>query len=206
MKKIIMNKKIIIFLLCSVIGITQGFAITAKQVLDKTAATLSNKSGISANFTMSGTQYGNVSGVITVKGRKFHASTPVAVIWFDGKTQWTYMKKNDEVNVSTPNEAQLQAINPYNFIHLYKSGFSYTMTTQGTAYVVHLTATGAKSGIQEMYITVNKKSYVPSQVKMRQGKTWSTIDISGFKKSAVSDTVFRFNSKDYPQAEIIDLR
>lgn len=206
MNKIIMKKKIITLMLCSAMGITHGLAITAKQVLDKTAATLSNKGGISANFTMSSKQYGNISGSITVKGRKFHASTPVATIWFDGKTQWTYMKKNDEVNVSTPNEAQLQAINPYNFIHLYKSGFSYTMTAQGTGYVVHLTATGAKNGIQEMYITVDKKSYVPSQVKMRQGKAWSTIDISGFTKSNAGDAVFRFNPKDYPQAEIIDLR
>ena len=132
--------------------------------------------------------------------------TPLATIWFDGKTQWTYMKNNDEVNVSNPTEAQLQAINPYNFINLYRNGFSYTMTTKGANYEVHLTATNKKRSVQEMYITVNKSTYVPTNVKMRQSSGWTTIKISNFKATKLSDSMFRFNSKDYPHAEVIDLR
>ena len=56
-----------------------------------------------------------------------------------------------------------------------------------------------------MYITVDK-NYVPKQVKMRQGSTWTTISISHFKASRQSDATFSFNSKDFPTAEVIDLR
>lgn len=56
-----------------------------------------------------------------------------------------------------------------------------------------------------MYITVDK-NYVPKQVKMRQGSTWTTISISNFKASRQSDATFSFNSKDFPTAEVIDLR
>ena len=87
-------------------------AQTAKEVLDKTAATVSNKGGAQASFTISG-QSMNASGTIAIKGKKFHATTAQATIWFDGKTQWTYMKNNDEVNISNPTESQLAAINPY---------------------------------------------------------------------------------------------
>lgn len=41
---------------------------------------------------------------------------------------------------------------------------------------------------------------------MKQSKGWTTIDISQFKAKAQPDNLFRFNSKDYPQAEVIDLR
>ncbi len=180
-----------------------AFGQTAKQVLDKTAAVVSNKSGASASFSIKGTM--NASGSIAIKGRKFQASTPQATIWFDGKTQWTYVKKNDEVNVSNPSSDELAAINPYNFIYLYKKGYTYTLAKKNGNYEVHLKAQGKKS-ISELYIVVNQKTYVPSQIRMKQQKGWTTIDISQFKQAKLADSMFQFNSKDFPQAEVIDLR
>ena len=180
-------------------------AQTAKSVLDKAAANVSAKEGIRANFKMTGS-HGNTSGQIAVKGRKFYATTPMATVWFDGKTQWTYMKNNDEVNISNPTEAQLQAINPYNFINLYKKGYNYTLNKSGNDFVVHLTATNANAKIKEMFISINKNNYNPTQVKLLQGKKWTIFDITDLKKQAVADSQFRFNSKDFPSAEVIDLR
>ena len=182
-----------------------SFAQSAKAVLDKAAGTITAQSGVKANFKMT-TANGSTSGTIAIKGKKFYATTPQAKVWFDGKTQWTYLKNNDEVNVSNPTEAQLQAINPYNFINLYKHGYSYTMNTAGNDYVIHLTASNADRKIKELFISVNKKSYQPKQVKMLQGKKWTTFDINSIKKESIPDSQFRFNAKDFPQAEVIDLR
>ena len=188
------------------VTICSANAQTAKLVLDKTASVLSNKGGVTAKFSITGKNIGTTSGKISVKGRMFQATTPQAMVWFNGKTQWTYMKSQQEVNVSNPTEAELQAINPYNFINIYKKGYSYTMKTVSAGYEVHLKATDAKRQIQEMYITVNKSTYAPSQVKMRQGKKWTTINVSSLKKANLSSSVFTFPSKDYPNAEVIDLR
>ena len=182
-----------------------GYAQTAKSVLDKAAATITAPQGVKANFKMSATS-GSTSGTIAIKGKKFYATTPQATVWFDGKTQWTYMKNNDEVNVSNPTEAQLQAINPYNFINLYKRGYNYTINTAGKDYVVHLLANSGERKIKELFVTVDKKNYQPKQVKMLQGKKWTTFDISNIKKEKLADGQFRFNSKDFPKAEITDLR
>jgi outer membrane lipoprotein-sorting protein len=194
---------ILSFIICH-LSFSFAYGQSAKQVLDKTAAVVAAKSGAKASFTIKGDQM-NASGTIAIKGRKFQASTPQATIWFDGKTQWTYLKKNDEVNVANPTEAELAAINPYNFIYMYKKGYKYTMEKKNGSFIVHLTATDKRS-IQEMYITINPKSYIPSQIRMRQQKGWTTITISGFKQSKLSDGLFRFNSKDFPNAEVIDLR
>ena len=198
-------KKIVV-LITAVLFSALSFGQTAKQVLDKAAAAVSSKSGVTASFTMSSAQYGNTSGTISVKGRKFHASVPMATMWFDGKTQWTYMKKNNEVNVTTPTEAQLQAINPYNFINMYKKGFKYTMTQTDKSYKVHLTATDQSRRVKEMFITVDKKTYHPTEVKLLQKQKWTTFVISNLVTSKLPDSEFRFNSKDFPSAEVIDLR
>ena len=182
-----------------------SFAQSAKAVLDKAAGTITAQSGVKANFKMT-TANGSTSGTIAIKGKKFYATTPQAKVWFDGKTQWTYLKNNDEVNVSNPTEAQLQAINPYNFIHLYKRGYTYTMNTAGNDYVIHLMASSADRKIKELFISVNKKNYQPKQVKMLQGKKWTTFDINSIKKESIPDSQFRFNAKDFPKAEVTDLR
>ena len=181
-------------------------AENAKRILDKAAATVSNRSGVQAHFQMISKQFGSTSGDIAIKGSKFHATTPDATIWFDGKTQYTYMKGNDEVNVSNPTEAQLQAINPYNFIYLYKKGYKLSAKEVNNSYEVHLVPTDKKRNIQEMYIIVDKGSYHPTHVKMKQKDKWSTIIISQLKTATLSDDLFQFNSKDFPTAEIIDLR
>ena len=177
-------------------------AQTARQVLDKTAAALNNKGGITASFSIKG----GVSGTISVKGRKFQASTPQGIVWFDGKTQWTYVEQNGEVNVSNPTAAELQAINPYNFIHLYRNGYKAELKDVGSLYQIHLVATGKGQSIGEMFIRVDKNTYAPTILSMREGKNWTTITVGSFKKANLADSYFTFPSKDYPQAEIIDLR
>ena len=200
-----MVKVILPFYLITLLPLS-GNAESAKSILDKAAATVSNPNGVQANFEMHSKQFGDTSGSISIKGKKFHASTPQAIIWFDGKTQWTYMKQNDEVNVSNPSESELQAINPYNFINIYKKGFKLSSKKVNNSYEVHLKATDKKRKIQEMYIIVDQNSYRPTHVKMLQNGKWSVLLISGLKTTNLSDGLFQFDAKDFPQAEIIDLR
>ncbi len=197
-------KKICILILTALIS-TVATAQTAKSVLDKAAAHITVKEGVKANFKMQG-GIGNTSGTILIKGKKFQATTPQAIVWFDGKTMWTYMKQNEEVNVSNPTEAQLQAINPYNFINLYKNGYNCTLNNTGSSYVVHLTSNVKDRKIKELFVTIDKQSYRPTQVKLLQGKKWTIFDITDLSKSKVADSQFRFNAKDFPKAEVIDLR
>ncbi len=180
-------------------------ATQARQILDKTAKLISRKAGASANFTINGGANGTLSGTIFIKGNKFYAKTPQASTWYNGKTQWTYMAKSEEVNVSNPTDAQQAQMNPYKFITLYKKGYALSMKTVSGSYQIHLTSQ-KKQSIQEMYITINKVTNLPTQVKICQNNKWSTITITNFQTKDLSDGLFNFNSKNYPNAEIIDLR
>lgn len=202
-----MKKSFIITLMLAFVSILSfgQNASQARRILDKAASVIGRNGGATANFSISG-KYGNSSGTIAIKGNKFRATTPDAIVWYDGKTEWTYIKKNEEVNVSTPTEAQQQAMNPYKFITIYKNGFNLSMTSTASDHNIHLVAQNQSRTIKEMYITVDKRTNLPKQVKMRQQNGWSTINISNFKAVNQSDATFRFNSKDFPHAEVIDLR
>ena len=124
-------------------------------------------------------------------------------MWYDGKTQWVYDTRSDEVNISKPRPAQQQSMNPYSFLNLYKKGYDMSLTKAASGNEVHLVGKG--QSISEMYILIDA-NYVIKQVKMLQKGKWFTINISNFKHTNISDAAFTFNKKDYPHAEVIDLR
>ena len=188
------------------VGISAADNMTARKVLDKTAAVVGKKSGAQAQFHIANAKLGNASGTIAIKGNKFNARTADATVWFNGKTQWTYMKKTDEVNVTTPTQAQQTQMNPLTFINMYKSGYKLSMKTVEGKYEVRMVAENKSRSVQEMFIVVNPKTFVPTQVRMRQKDSWTTINISNFKAPPQSDAIFTFNKKDFPSAEIVDLR
>lgn len=177
----------------------------ARSVLNKTASLLGRKGGVSASFTLSNSKIGTVSGSIAVKGKKFNAKTKQAIVWYNGKTQWSYIKRNNEVNVTTPTPSQQQMMNPYAFINIYRSGYKLGLSNSGNNHIIHLKANGHKS-ISEMYITIGKSTNIPSIIKYKQNSSWTTIRIRNFRTSNLSDRVFTFNYKDFPSAEVVDLR
>ena len=177
-------------------------ADNGKKILDKVADKIAISKGFTANFSISGGKLNN-SGTISVKGDKFCARVSNAIMWYDGKTQWVYNKKSDEVNVSHPSASAQQSMNPYNFLTLYKKGYTITSSNIASGTQVHLVGKG--KSISEMYILVDKTFNI-KEVKFLQKGTWVTIHISNLKNQALNNSTFTFNAKEFPQAEIIDMR
>jgi len=55
------------------------------------------------------------------KHNKFKLEMPDMETWFDGKTQWVWIKSTNEVNVSTPSSAEIAAISPLALLNIYKA-------------------------------------------------------------------------------------
>lgn len=202
-----MKRNIIAMLIALIsVGAMAQSSSEARKVLDRAASLISKKSGASASFSMQNEKTGTINGTIAIKGQKFKASTSQATVWYNGKTQWTYMKNTDEVNVTTPNVARQSSMNPYAFINLYKSGYTLSMATKGQNYEVHMVAQNKGKDIKEAYVYVNKKTNVISSVRIYRKNQWTTITLSNFKSANLSDAQFQFNAKEFPHAEVIDLR
>lgn len=203
-------------LLCISLPVMAQGEKEARKVLDQTASVLKGSGGIEASFEASvfkGTQLqGSTSGTICIKENKFYISSPELLTWFDGKSQWVLLKNSDEVNVSTPTVEEVQKSNPYTFVNLYKKGYTLQLAEAdyngSKCYEATLTAQSSRQHIQEMRITIDKNSYLPLSIRIREGKnSWTRIRVKDIKtKRKWNDDFFRFNSKDYPKVEIIDLR
>lgn len=189
-------------------------AQTARQVLDATAAKL-QKGGVQANFqatTFSGlTEKGSSKCTLQLQGSKFKITMDGMTTWYDGKTQWTMLSGSGEVNLSQPTTAEAARINPYSFINLYKSGYNVTLknaTYQGRpCYDVTLTATSRCAAFQRVLISIDK-SYTPLNVRAKDAKgNWMRFRISSVQTGKhFNDATFRFDKKQYPDVEVIDLR
>ena len=203
-------------ILLSIAG--NGQAQEAQAILDQAAQAYEQSNGIKANFAIhSVVPQQNISesfeGIIEMKGDKFKLETPDMITWYDGQTQWVYVMRNEEVNVSTPSGDELQLTNPAVLLRQYKKGFSVqykgTSTTRQAKSAYDITLTPKKkSDIQQVDLQIEKVSHIPAAITItdKNGATVS-IHISKWetgKNQAAS--FFSFNESDYPDAEVIDLR
>lgn len=188
----------------------------ARKVLDQMSAKITASGGIKAGFSVTafvGKQsQGTEHGTFLTDGQRFQMTTSSLITWYDGKTQWSYFKQTEEVNVAEPTESELQTMNPYAFLSIYKKGFTYTMQDASylgkTVHEITLIATNKKQDIQRILLTVDKTTLLPLCVRILQGsKNWTRINVNRFQgNQKFSTDTFRFNAKKYPNAEVIDLR
>lgn len=189
----------------------------AKEILDKVSDILSKDNGIKATFRLKNYRMNKLSeqteGSLSLKGNRFILETPGTTTWFNGKTQWTYIAENEEINISTPTREELQSINPYSFIHLYKKGYAYQ--TNGTvqykgknAYKIILISESDKQDISKIELLIQQDNFQPVSIEIRSRKGEKTqIEILSYQsKQNLSDDSFTLNTKQYPRAEVIDLR
>lgn len=202
-----LKQSMLLVLICICTSMT-AFAqkdVTTKKVLDKTASKLMSMKSTKASFKITGAGQ-STNGTIYLSGSKYKVKTPEMTTWFDGKTQWAYMPETEEVNVSNPTQAEQASMNPYSFLSLYKKGYNYTMKKNKGSYDVHLTAENKNSSIPELKVMITD-AFIPTQVSIRQGKQWMTINITNIAGNQKFDkALFTFPKSKYPNAEIIDLR
>lgn len=202
-------------MLCVSAGLS---AQNAASILDKAAKAYEDANGVKAEFAMrvrsdKHQTTESFEGEIQIKGNKFTLRTPDVLTWFDGKTQWTYMLRTEEVNVSNPDGEELQLMNPALLLKNYKKGFDTKYKGESTAangksaYDVTLIPR-KKGSVIQVDLQIEKLSNFPAALTVvsKDGMT-STIRIANIKTGLNQpDSNFVFNASDFPDAEVIDLR
>ena len=142
---------------------------------------------------------------------KFRIHSSDMICWFDGKTQWSYLKQNGEVNITEPTPEELNTINPYALLSSYKQGYdlSYNglVTRNGKqGYEINLTPQGEQ---EISYVSlVISKAYEPVYmgIFLKNGQSQQFIVRSCQTHQSLNENLFRFDRRKYPDAEIIDMR
>lgn len=202
----------ICLLLSLPLSIMGQVALTAEEVMNRTTETYKSDGGKTIEFVMR-TNEGNSTGVISLKGESFVIDVQGVQTWFDGHTQWSLLKQNEEVNISTPTSEELQAINPYSWLTAYKKGYSLNLLTDKSknngTYNIEMVALSGNKDMQKIVLEIDSKTFVPKHIIMssRKGRDIVSIDVVSYKAHlAFADSFFSFDKQRYPDVEIIDLR
>ncbi|MBO7557841.1 MAG: outer-membrane lipoprotein carrier protein LolA [Bacteroidaceae bacterium] len=199
-------KKITLLLMMLVVTVAL-YAQNATNILDNSAATMRAAGNVKIGFTLEA-DGGASTGYIKLQRQKFVINMGGTITWFDGKTMWTYVKANDEVNVTTPSPDAVAKMNPYAFLSFYKKGYTAKLG-KSTAKEHEVVLTGKNgSPFKKVVVRINKSSKYPTVITMTSSKdAVTTIRCNSFlKNQKYKDSTFQFNKKNYPKAEVIDLR
>lgn len=189
----------------------------ARMILERTEAAFRRAGGIEADFTvqtyLNGALEGSSEGVIRLKGAKFVLDAEGVKTWFDGRTQWSYLAGSDEVNVSEPTPEELRSINPYLLLSAYKYGYALKLGKNASysgkaAYEVIMTTSDKNQDLQSITFFVAKDDYRPLGIDLT-GKEGTSLKLSikSYKTAQTyAESLFVFDKKAYPTAEVIDLR
>lgn len=151
------------------------------------------------------------SGSFTLKGTKFILEMEALKLWFDGKTQWSYVQQNNEVSITEPSEKELAETNPMAILSGFKSKclirFS-SKTKSEQNYCLEMVPKLKNKDLVKIEVQVNKNNgnlfliciYYTNGSK-------STLLLSNFQKNInIADTNFVFNSAKHKGVTINDLR
>lgn len=189
----------------------------AKVVLDNASSNFANKAGfvIDMSVTIDNNQSGKkstIKGNLLTKKEKFKLTFPDVVTYYDGKTEYVHLLKENEVNVSNPKAEDLKDTNPIFLLQSYKKDYKMryegTKTIKGkTLDVVSLFPNDRNKPFSIVTITIDKNTLMPVSIQTK-GKNGidTTVDIISCKEKNIEDVVFVFDEKANKNVELIDLR
>lgn len=200
-------KRIVIAILAVIAAVSME-AQTPQAMLDKCVAAINASGGVTANYSII-TNQGTSSGTIAMQGKKFRVLSPDAKCWYDGKTQWSWSPLTGEVNITTPDQEELQMTNPLAAVQHFKANFTMKKAKAKTAktYVIKLTPK-KKDNIKTLWLYFDETTSLLRTARFEmKDKSVYTVSIKGYKHKSLPSSTFTFDKSQVPAGtEVVDLR
>jgi outer membrane lipoprotein-sorting protein len=151
--------------------------------------------------------------IVTIFGAAVASKTDVAEeIISDGKTQWTYLKKDNEVQVNNVDNSGT-GLNPAQVFTIYEHGFKYIYTGEkkigGKIYQeIDLTPEDIDKSYFKIRLEIDKvKKQIYSALIFDKNGNHYTYTLRSFVPNIqVPDNTFSFDPKAHKGTEVVDLR
>ena len=190
----------------------------AKAILDGVTQKVNSLKTLKANFTLNlasanGKTKQSKSGSFMMKGQKYKILIQGQEIICDGKTIWTYVKDNNEVQVTNYNASE-QTISPTKLItNFYDKEYKYKyagVKKSGTKNcdAIELTPINSTKQFSKVEVLVDKASntIAGGSITEKNGNQYN-YSISNFAGNApIGDDQFTFNAAAHKGVEVVDLR
>ncbi len=190
-------------------------------ILDKVAKEYKTYKGAVIDFTLKmdnaqGDVHETSKGKAWAKGNMYKVNLMGVETYFDGTTKWSYMKDEEEVNVTTPDPNDKNSFNPTQLFTEYQNGYRVEYkkemfeNNRALQYVDLLPVQEKvkSSEFNRIKVKIDKDKNQIYQI-IRYGKDGNdyTITINKLEKNnSLQDSMFKYDKTKNPDVEIIDLR
>jgi outer membrane lipoprotein carrier protein len=216
-----MTKQLLVFLFS--IGLITQSALgqqdpRATKILDQMSAKYKSIKAFKATFAQTlendkAKVKENMTGDITVEGNKFRLKMAGQEVVNNGTTVYTYLKEENEVNVSNyePEEGE---VTPTNIFNMYKQGYKYQFVEEvkegkDTYEMIELTPENRDNAIFKIKLKINKKDKTIKswQLFNKNNGNRYLYTIKQFTPNvSVDAATFTFDKSKYKGVKVIDLR
>ena len=151
------------------------------------------------------------SGTFTLKSNKFILEMDAMKVWFDGKTQWSFIHQNNEVSITEPTEKELAETNPMAILSGFKSKCIIRFSAKNKSdqnHCIEMVPKLKNNEIVKIEVQVNKTNGNLFSIKIinKNGGN-SILTTTNFQKGiSIADNNFVFNPTKYKGVTINDLR
>lgn len=189
----------------------------AKSLLDKAVAVMENKKGMEVQFKIDvlntrSNKSESFNGDVLLKGEKFKLSLQGVNTYFDGKVQSVHMVKEKEVTISAPEKEDLKDVNPLLLMKSYKTDFKMRYMGASTyegklCEEVELYPNDLNSDYSIIHLMFEKKSMMLQSITLRgKGGIHTHFEVVKATPKDLNDAEFTFDTKKFPDVEVVDLR
>lgn len=149
---------------------------------------------------------------VQIKTNKYHVDMTKLALISDGKSQWTYLKEDKEVQVSSV-DSNSDALNPAKIFTIYEKGFKYQyigedFINKRTHQMIDLSPIDISKSYFKIRLGVDKATHrISRAVIFDKGGSKYTYEIQTFESNVkVPESEFFFDVKKNTGVEVVDLR
>lgn len=188
-------------------SIAVAFA-SAQDELARIRARIASAPSLELAFSIA-TENKPVQGSAIISGDKYFMNTDALKVWYDGRTQWTFLKSTGEVSITEPEVEELIVSNPLAMLSAPDDFFNISsLTAEKGMARVKLTPKKAVGGVKEIVLKINNKTSFPETITINfdDDRTMLLTVDNIADGSAKPISVFRYDASRFPAKDVIDLR
>jgi len=130
----------------------------------------------------------------------------------DGKSQWTYVKKDKEVELNNVDHSE-DNINPAQLFTIYEHGYKYIYNGEEkidgkVCQMIDLTPIDSKKQFFKVRLAIDKakKQMYSALIFDKSGARYTYVIRTFTPNPKLPETLFTFDKKSFPGVEVVDLR
>jgi len=188
----------------------------SKVILDELSSKTKAYTTIKAEFTVvmqskdKDKKPDTQKGALQLKGNKYKLTIKGQEIISDGKTTWTFLKDNNEVQINDVDPSSNDGLSPTTIFTIYEKGYKskFTGETAATETIDLFPVNPEKKKFHTLRLVIDKakKQIISCTASMKDGGTVNYVLNSFTPNSPITEDQFLFDPKAHPGVEIVDLR